>query len=228
MTENTDERQQLALAAPTAEHLAGFPVSTIQTTKKFYRAHRTAHGAWFFSHDGSGRFDLPEPGGTCYLAESKTAALRETLGTRLVASGTVDRPELALRQISLLHVPETTKVANTTSAEAANHGATREFWTVTPYRNTTQVWAAAWHQHGLGGVRYMGRFSTAIGTQARCLAVFGAAGPGDGRYLEDPAPTSASVTASAAGINITDPPPTTAALTIVTPPPSGVAIDPVS
>ena len=39
--------------------------------------HRVRRSAWWFSSDGSGRFDLPVPHGTCYLAEEPLAALLE-------------------------------------------------------------------------------------------------------------------------------------------------------
>lgn len=35
--------------------------------------HRGEYGAWWFSSDGSGRFDLAPPDGVCYLAETLSA-----------------------------------------------------------------------------------------------------------------------------------------------------------
>ena len=210
-----DDRQQVALANPTPKLLAGFPSTKIGTTKAFYRAHSAMHSSspWWFSSAGSGRFDLTDHRGTCYLAESRAAALREALGTRLVSAG-VERSALESRAISTLFLPSPLRAANTTSAYAANHGVTREISSVTPYA-ITQAWALAWADAGFDGVRYMGRLSTAIVPEARCLAVFHLAGTPGSSFKPDPSPTSATDTAIRAHMRILDTPTSPASLTIL-------------
>ncbi|MGI8415131.1 MAG: RES domain-containing protein [Nakamurella sp.] len=48
--------------------------------RRLVRAHHLANSPWWFAHDGEGRFDLPAPYGTCYLASHPAAAVRERLG----------------------------------------------------------------------------------------------------------------------------------------------------
>lgn len=210
-------RQHVALAPATAARIDGFPASTIRANKVIYRAHRTTLGPWWFCSCGDCRFDLSAPRGTCYLAESRVAALREALGLRLIAAGVVDQDELTGRVISALRLPGHIRVANTTSAKAANHGVTREISTVVPYTLTRQ-WAQAWAAAGFDGIRYLGRLSTSVDPKARCLAIFGAAGAGDTNYAVDPDPEPAVDTARAAGITIVDTLPRTIALHVIPPP----------
>lgn len=207
----------MALQPPTSERLQKFPQSMITTAKQLYRAHRVDLGPWYFCCDGSGRFDLDEPDGTCYLAEGPVAALRETLGGRLVTAGVVDGAEVDRRQISALHLPADIRVANTTASAAANHGVTRELGTVVPY-DVPQAWAQAWAAAGVAGIRYLGRFSTATGNETRCVAVFGLAGVAATHYQPDPTPTPARAVATKAGIRVIDPMPPVAGLTVVDPP----------
>ncbi|MGN6634758.1 MAG: RES domain-containing protein, partial [Oryzihumus sp.] len=63
--------------------LAGFPAYRLDPRTVLCRAHLAANGPWWFSHDGGGRFDLPAPRGTCYLATDPAAAVRERLGAVL-------------------------------------------------------------------------------------------------------------------------------------------------
>lgn len=59
--------------------LAGFPA--VAPPKRLARVCRASEATWWFSSDGSGRFDLTPPEGTCYLAIDAYAAIREA--TRL-------------------------------------------------------------------------------------------------------------------------------------------------
>jgi len=194
-------RQDIAVVPPTPERLENFPYATITKSKVLYRAHQRRRGPWFFSSDGSGRFDLLGPTGTCYLAESAVAALRESLGIRLVNSGSVEAVQLDNLAISRLQLPRPIKAADTTAPTAVNHGITREICTITPY-HLPQEWAQAWAATGHGGVRYLGRLSSGMTKQDRCLAVFGAAGAGSSSYLTDSAPLAAQETALLAGMVI--------------------------
>jgi hypothetical protein len=174
---------------------------------RLYRAHQKTLGPWWFANDLGGRFDVPAPLGTCYLAYSAACALRESLGRRLVLNTVgLSREELADRVVSTLRTPDSVLLANTTSSAATKSHITREISTVTPYA-LPQAWAAAFQLGGFGGVRYFGRFSTGAGRVDQCVALFGA-NPAPDTLLADPAPSPAIDVALMAGIRVITPPPT--------------------
>ena len=203
-------REEIALARPSNARLAGFPRFILKTSKKLFRAYKSTNGPWWFSANGTGRFDVTGDKGTCYLADSAAAALREALGAPLVTAGVIDLAELDDRVISNLRVQTPLSLADTTSPMAANHGITKEVSTTVPYA-VPQAWAKAWAGAGMHGVRYAGRFSTA--PKDRCYALFGPAGASPGSV--DPAPRPAAWVAEKAGIRIVQRP---ASVTIVQPP----------
>lgn len=59
---------------PPPRSLAGFPTSF--SPRSLVRVGRRTNHTWWFSSDGSGRFDLDSPEGTCYFATDGFAALR--------------------------------------------------------------------------------------------------------------------------------------------------------
>lgn len=151
-------RQSLALGPPPTS-LTGFPRWTLTPDRTLYRAHRAGRGPWWFAASLTGRFDCPPPEGTCYLAGSAVAALRERLGRRLVAHRAVTAAELDGVLVSALRVLRRRRLADLCSRRAARFGVTREIHVVTPY-SITQAWAAAFRAADLAGVRYDARFST--------------------------------------------------------------------
>jgi hypothetical protein len=46
-----------------------FPGFTLCAGERVFRIHRRGFSPWWFSNDGSQRFDVPTPYGTCYFAE---------------------------------------------------------------------------------------------------------------------------------------------------------------
>lgn len=202
-------REEIALAKPSKARLKGFPRFILKPSKRLFRAHRRSKGPWWFSSSGTGRFDLTGSKGTCYLANSAEAALREALGGPLVKAGVIERAELDDRVISTLAVENSVSLADTTSTKAANHGMTKEISTVN--YQIPQAWAKAWDDEGMNGVRYSGRFGT--GHKHRCYALFGAAGASMAPL--DPAPQPATKVANKAGIRIVTRPIT---VTIIPPP----------
>lgn len=170
-------RAALALLHPSKALLAKFPRMTLKPSKKLFRAHQSVYGAWWFSPNGGtpegGRFDLASGHGTCYLADSPAAAVREYLGRAGVAS-VINVAELADRVVSTLSVGKPRSLADTTSARAANHGITKEISTTVDYA-LTQQWAQAWSRDGLDGVRYAGRFDVPRQSLLRLIR------PGGGR-----------------------------------------------
>lgn len=206
-------RELLALGRPPSGPggLSGFPRWTLTTDRTLYRAHSTGKGPWWFASAPGGRWDLVKPYGTVYLADSPEAALRERVGRVLSSRSRLTETEADSSNVSELHVPDNVRLADLCSSKAADYGITREIHTVTPYA-TTQAWAAAFHDAGMGGARYDARFSTG---RARAYAVFGDAGAR--WWPDDPTPQTGRAVADAAGIDVvtiprsvrTTPPPAT-------------------
>jgi hypothetical protein len=179
-------RSQRALGEP-PDDLSAFPARTIRRTTRLYRAHTRGRGPWWFSSDGDGRFDLPAPDGTCYVADQPAAALRERLGPRVVRSGTVRRCELERTLVSQLALPAPAYVANAAHADAYTHGCTTEISTVED-SGLTKRWAIAFRRDGWMGVRYAARLATG----AVSVALFAAAGPPGWPEDADPLPGTSS------------------------------------
>lgn len=176
------DREEVAQREPTVP-LRGFPAYDLMVEEQLHRAHHRDRGPWWFSSTG-GRFDLPEPHGTCYLAGSPLAALRERLGPVLVGCTSIPGSLLEESVVSRLRVPEDRRVADLQAAQATGFGVTRELETMVPYA-VPQAWARGFHFAGLQGVRYGPRFSTG---PMSSYAVFGTAGPAT--WPADPDPVS--------------------------------------
>ncbi len=171
--------------------LTGFPVLRTPPTLVLHRAHQSSRGPWWFA-SGGGRFDLSAPRGTCYLASSPLAAVRERLGPVLAARSALPASTLEGVVVSRLTVGRATDAgptswANLRVAGAARFGVTRELESMTPY-DVPQQWARAFDAEGLDGVRYGPRFSPGA---ASAHALFGRAGE-DSRRAVDPAPRAAA------------------------------------
>lgn len=178
----------------------GFPRWTLTVTRTLYRAHSTGNGPWYFGSAPGGRWDLPAPYGTCYLADDPVAALRERVGRVLSRRNLLTEAEVDSTRVSKLNMPDSARLADLCSSKAADYDVTREIHTVTPYA-VTQAWAVAFHDAGMGGVRYDARFSTG---RARAYALFGDAG---GRtWPEDPTPMTGREVAAIGGIDVVRPP----------------------
>jgi len=100
----------------------------------------------------AGRFDLPAPHGTCYLASDPLAALLELLGAEL-ERWIVSREFLAERRLRELKIPRELSIADLTSREAIGFGITAEIGTLVPY-TLPQAWAAKLHEARFGGLVY--------------------------------------------------------------------------
>jgi hypothetical protein len=193
-------RHLLQLRTPRGS-LAGFPTWTVRRDRNLYRAHRAKRGPWWFSSDGSGRFDLADPHGTCYVASDVEAAVRERWGETLLAFGFVTRALAESTEISRLRVPHSARVGDLCSGDAATFGVSREINTTGQY-DVTQAWAAALGPMGenLSGVRYQPRFSTDIRRWA--IGLFGEAGPK--AWPTDPHPIEGVDVARHLGIRVVD------------------------
>jgi hypothetical protein len=164
-----DTRQTPSIGSPPSpEELAGFPVWHVHAGTVLCRVTTSGLGPWWFSTGGHGRFDLPPPRGTCYLADDEVGALLEVLGPIMVVSAGW------ARQLSVWHLglPHQCSAADTTVRAARGFGITAELASMTPY-DLPQRWAAAFAAAGHQGVRYRMRHDPGGN---RALALFGAAG----------------------------------------------------
>jgi hypothetical protein len=201
--------REVVAQLPPSIPLGGFPTRQVTPGDALRRAHTAAYGPWWFGSDGGGRFDLPVPRGTCYLASSPVVAVRERLGTVLGGQPVVAASLLADVVVSTLHLPDDRDLADVESAAATRFGVTRELETMVPYA-VPQAWARAFDGAGVGGVAYGPRFTVG---DAASYAIFGPAGAAD--WPVDPAPVPA---AAVPGAPVAVEPPRRWDLTVVRPP----------
>ncbi len=201
--------RQVVAQQPPSGSLHGFPTLSLTPEHPLYRAHTAGLGPWWFSSDGGGRFDLLVPRGTCYLADTALAALRERLGVVLGGSPAVPSSLLAGAVVSALQLPEGRDCADLQASAASAFGVTRELESMVPYA-VPQAWARAFDAEGLGGVAYGPRFSTGDATSYAVFGDGGAAG-----WPEDASPVAA---ADVPGAPIALAPPRRWDVTVVRPP----------
>lgn len=147
--------------------LTGFP--TVPPPARLVRVCRIGHDSWWFSSDGSGRFDLDPPEGTCYLAADSYAAIREA--TRL---GPVTTDWVKRRELRQLEPPDVkARLAATTRKAAGRYGVTTELVTIVP-SEVPRRWAAAFRAHGFDGIRHQLRHDQRARPSG--VALFGPAG----------------------------------------------------
>lgn len=209
----TSDREHPAQQLPDpALDLSGFPGRTLAAGSSWWRQHlRTTH-PWWFSSAGTGRYDLAPPRGTCYLASSAAAAVRERIGPDLAAHRLIPASLLHDRVISQLTVPTPVRAANVDVVAAARFGVTSELPVMVPYL-IPQAWAAALAAAGFAGLLTRLRFSPGRSTG---LALFGAAGERTD-WATDPAPADAVDVAEQLGQHVIDRP-TLEQLTVIAPP----------
>ena len=84
--------------------LEDFPTRQFTAATALFRVVRRGAGPWWFGSSMKGRFDLPEPEGTCYLATDEVTALLEVFGPDL-ESGAISSDFLKKRGLRKLHLP---------------------------------------------------------------------------------------------------------------------------
>ena len=167
------KRQQPSLRPPDpTTTLAGFPTFSLPPTRTLWRVARDGHGPWWFGSSLQGRFDLPPPDGTCYLASDDLGALLEILGPDLLPGAGAPKQLLARRHLWAVAVPRRQRLADAI-AERAVAWVTGELSTIAPYR-VPQAWALVFRRNGFDGVRYAARHRTA--RRPFTVALFGPAG----------------------------------------------------
>jgi RES domain len=150
--------------------LGGFPTVELDSTRLLYRIHRRDKSPWWFSDDGSGRFDLLRTDhGTCYLAQRPVGAFVEVFRRDTV----IPQAEVAVRSLAELHAASTTTLANCTVSEARRFGVTAAIHSQPDY-DVPRAWAQAFAEAGLGGILY--RLSHDPSGSELGVALFGAAG----------------------------------------------------
>lgn len=127
-------------------NLTGFP--STPPPRRLMRICSSANRTWWFSSDGSGRFDLEPPDGTCYFAVDEYAAVREA--TRL---GPVTHEWVGAREIRVIETDGNTRLAAITRKAAGGYGVTGELVTLVPY-DLPREWAAAFRSRGFDGIRH--------------------------------------------------------------------------
>lgn len=210
MTDPSD-RERVALQAPPLS-LKGFPRWRLRPNRRLYRAHTTGHSPWWFSSGPGGRFNLPEPHGTCYLAFDAQTALRERFGHELVRQGIVTAETADRTAVSSLAVPDGRYLADTCARSASDFGMTREIGTLHTYALTCE-WALALHVEMHRGIRYQTRFTTA--PKANAVALFESAG--EHGWPTDPSPAVGRAAVEDAGLTVASRP-TRREIRVVEPP----------
>lgn len=155
----TREAPSLRRPPEDPKELTGFPVRRFSVTGQLFRIVRRGCGPWWFGNSMKGRFDLPEPEGTCYLATDEISALLEVIGPNL-ERGSVSLDFLNARSLRKLELPEELDLSDLTSREAVRFGITGEIGTLVPY-DLPQTWAAALRTLGSPGLAYWPRHDPA-------------------------------------------------------------------
>lgn len=132
--------------APPTSLLAGLPRFRLAGLV-MHRVHRRERASpWWFASaprdpEHGGRFDLPAPRGTCYLATTPAGAVLEAL--QGFGAGLLPEAELRARVRSTVTAPGSAPVAaHLTDRRARGYGVTAALWAA-PGRALTQQWAAA-------------------------------------------------------------------------------------
>jgi hypothetical protein len=143
--------------------------------RRVARLHRLSEHPepWWYSSlpRGNGRFDLPAPEGTCYLADDLDTALGEKLLRRPKKLVPAQRlRELFHAVVTATQAPE---LADLTAKRAAGWGLNAEIHTSLDHARP-RAWAATLRAAGAAGLRYAVRSDPAL--RGRAVALFGAAG----------------------------------------------------
>jgi hypothetical protein len=164
-----------SLAGP-PEDLSGFPAHHLTPGQALARIHRADRGPGFYSSDGSGRFDLVPPQGTCYLGEEPLASFVEVFQEATVVAETL----LNAKVLSLIQVRGDVRLADVTHPRSRRFGVTGEIHTSVDYE-TTHQWAVTLHRAGFHGFRYLVRHDPSQSLTG--VALFGPAGEHEDQFL---------------------------------------------
>lgn len=165
---NWTTRGKRRVAAPgSGLDVRGFPSFMLPAGERIFRIHRRDTSPWWFSSDGSQRFDVPPPYGTCYLAEHDLGAFVETLG-RLVV---IPRSDIVERHLAEVTITRNLCLADCTARSAAAFGVTATTSAGYPYETVSHPWARLFWRAGFDGVRYGASHDPSF--EEVCYALFG-------------------------------------------------------
>jgi len=171
-----DSGPALGRPAPDID-LRGFPRAPLAAGTLLYRCHSVRQRHWWFASRGpgaGGRFDLPAPRGTHYVASDVETAVRERLREQGRQSGDVPGDIAETFQVTVTRAARSWSCAHVGVKRAARFGVTRELTTLPKdYHETTQAWAEAFAAAGFDGLRYGARFTPG---RANAWALFGQGG----------------------------------------------------
>ena len=184
-----------------------FPRRTLRGDRTIHRIHRSANGAWWFSSDGTGRFDPVGTGkGACYLAEDPLGAWVEVFRKRMLLA----EAEITARALFSVELGRELRLADLTSRRALEFGVTASLGADQQYGDSHEFAVLA-VEAGFDGIRYLVRHDPA--QKLYGLALFGDAGAPDATDPSWPAardePLSDDLAAAAArafGYRVLPPP----------------------
>jgi len=137
--------------------LARFPLSTLRGDREIHRIHRSERDPWWFSDDGSGRFDPIGSGmGACYFAALPVGAWIEVFRKTTLLAET----EVQGRSLSSLRLGSDVRLADITSRRALQFGITASLGADEDYTRS-HTFAAEAVAAGFDGVRYLVRHDPA-------------------------------------------------------------------
>ena len=176
--------------------LNGFPRRTLRGDRTIYRIHRSAKRAWWFSSDGSGRFDPVGTGqGACYLAERPLGAWIEVFRKQMLLS----QADVTERSLFSVELGRDLRLANLVSRRALEFGVTATLGANEDFGDS-QAFAIQAAAAGFDGIRYLVRHDPA--QRLYGLALFadaGAPNPSDPDWPENDDGEIASELIAAAG-----------------------------
>ena len=135
-------------------NLDGFPRRTLRGDLELHRIHKAANDPWWFSTDGSGRFDTRH--GTCYFAGRPIGAWVEVFRKRML----LPEEEVIGRALHTVVLGRSLRLADITSRRALAFGVTASLGADESY-GASQRFAAAAIEAGFDGVRYWVRHDPA-------------------------------------------------------------------
>jgi RES domain-containing protein len=153
--------------------LRRFPQRTLRGTTEIYRIHRSSKSAWWFSSDGSGRFDPLRTGqSACYFADRPVGAWVEVFRKSMLLA----EDEVLERCLYRTNLGQDVRLADVTSRRALQFGITASIGANEDYTDS-HAFAADALAAGFAGIRYYARHDPA--QKLYGFALFGEAGESD-------------------------------------------------
>lgn len=153
--------------------LKRFPQRTLRGDTELFRIHRARLAPWWFSSDGSGRFDPLGTGlGACSLAIDALGAWVEVFRATML----LDSTEVQRRALARVRLGRDVRLADVTSRRALQFAITAAVGADRRY-DQSQAFAARAVNAGFGGIRYLVRHDPA--QRLYGVALFGAPGAAD-------------------------------------------------